>query len=175
MARLRRDEESRAYEQMTNPLLQKESFAQRFPSSPHAHLFPTSKADAGDDDEETTLSDINRQLAVIFNVIVSIVACSAAIWIVARHWSVPARLGISMGGSGVVGAAEVIVYAGYLRRVKEAKLREKKAVEVKEIVDTWVIRGASSPSEKSDAVLLGQDVLDASGGLRKRQTGSKIS
>ena len=173
MAQLRQDEESRAYERMTDSVVQKESFAQRFPNSQHAHLFPTSKKDIGEDDE-TTYNDINRQLAVIFNVIVSIVACSAAIWIVARHWSVPARLGLSMGGSGLVGTAEVFVYAGYLRRVKEAKLREKSALEVKEVVDTWVITGKSSLTEH-EKVLPTETVEPGPGGLRKRLPLSKAS
>jgi outer membrane protein assembly factor BamD (BamD/ComL family) len=39
MARLRREEEARAYEKMINPQPAAESFAQRFPTSPHAKLF----------------------------------------------------------------------------------------------------------------------------------------
>ena len=136
MARLRREEEDRAYERMTNPPLPTETFTQRFPNSSHAALFPAAQADVGEDDE-VSYADINRQMTLIINVLVSIVACSVAIWLAARHWSTPTRLGLSMGGSGMVGIAEVVVYSGYLRRVKDAREKGKKDVEVKEIIKTW--------------------------------------
>ena len=46
-----------------------------------------------------------------------------------------------MGGSGMIGVAEVVVYAGYLRRLKEAKEKGQKQIEIKEIVKTWIIGG----------------------------------
>ena len=138
MARLCREEEDRAYERMTNPHPSAEPFLQRFPNSSQASLFPTSKADIGED-EEISYSDINRQMALIINIVISIVACSVAIWLAARHWSTPSRLGLSMGGSGMIGIAEVVVYAGYLRRLKEARVKGKKQVEFKEVIKTWVI------------------------------------
>lgn len=138
MARLRKEEEARAYERMLNPQLSMETFSQRFPTSPHAHLFPPSHSIEKEEDE-VSYADINRQMALIINVLLSIVACSVAIWLAASHWSTPTRLGLSMSGSGVVGVAEVVVYAGYLRRVKEAKIRAKTKSEVKEIIKTWVI------------------------------------
>lgn len=136
MARLRRDEEDRAYERMIHPPLPKETFSQRFPNSSHAALFPPTQADVGEDDE-VSYADVNRQMTLIINILVSIVACSVAIWLAARHWTTPTRLGLSMGGSGMIGIAEVVVYAGYLRRVKEAREKGKKNVEVKEIIKTW--------------------------------------
>ncbi len=140
MARLRREEEDRVYERMINPPLPKETFPQRFPHSPHNNLFPPSQMDVGEDDE-ISFADINRQMALIINIIISIVACSVALWLAARHWSTPSRLGLSMGGSGMIGIAEVVIYAGYLRRLKEARDKGKKEVELKEIVKTWVIGG----------------------------------
>ena len=140
MSRLRREEEARAYERMINPPLPIETFQQRFPNSASPKLFTPSQTDIGEDGE-VTYADINRQMALIINVLVSIVACSVAIWLAARHWSTPSRLGLSMGGSGMVGMAEVAVYAGYIRRVKEAREKGKKLVENKEIIKTWVIGG----------------------------------
>lgn len=60
---------------------------------------------------------------------------------VARWWSTPIRLALSMSGSALVGVAEVVVYSGYIRRVGEAKGKERKLKEVKEVVKTWVIGG----------------------------------
>ena len=48
----------------------------------------------------------------------------------------------------MIGVAEIVVYAGYLRRVKEAKAKDKKKVEVKEIMNTWVIEGNGQVSGK---------------------------
>ena len=153
MARLRREEEARAYERMTSPQSSVESFAQRFPKSPYADLFPAA-TQAINDDDEITYADINRQLALILNILISIVACSVAIWVAASHWSTPKRLGLSMSGSGIVAVAEVVVYAGYLRRIKEAKEKGKKEVETKEIIKSWVI---NSVAEKADQSALIKD------------------
>jgi len=148
MARLRREEEARAYERMINPQAAAQSFAQRFPKSPYADLFPAATHTI-DDDDEITYADINRQMALILNILVSIVACSVAIWLAASHWSTPKRLGLSMSGSGIVAVAEVVVYAGYLRRVKEAKEKGKKEVETKEIIKSWVITSAADRTDES--------------------------
>jgi hypothetical protein len=149
MARLRREEEARAYERMINPPLPSETFSQRFPNSSQANLFPPAQADIGEDDE-ISYADINRQMALIINILISIVACSVAIWMAARHWSTPSRLGLSMGGSGMIGVAEVVVYAGYLRRLKEAREKGRKEVEIKEIIKTWVI-GSEEKAESGDS------------------------
>ena len=80
-------------------------------------------------------------MALIFNVLISIVACAGAIWVAARWWSTPTRLALSMSGSLLVGVAEVVVYSGYIRRVGEAKWKAKGLKEVKEVVNTWVVGG----------------------------------
>ncbi|KAF2232811.1 hypothetical protein EV356DRAFT_525005 [Viridothelium virens] len=136
MSRLREEEEARKYERMLNPPPKMETFAQRYSNSPHAHLFPSTEKV---EEDEVTYADVNRQLALIINVLVSIIACSFTIWMAARHWSVPSRLALSLSGSGVVAVAEVVIYSGYIRRVKDAKDREKKKVEQKEVLQTWVI------------------------------------
>lgn len=142
MARLRAEEEARAYERMTNPnpLATPESFAQRFPNAPRFTVganVPTSE------EEELSYDEVHRQIILIINVIVSIVACAVFVWVAARHWSVPKRLGLSMGSSGAVAIAEVVVYSGYVRKVTEAKRKERKKPEIKEIVESWVIDGRS--------------------------------
>lgn len=146
MARLRREEESRAYERMINPPLPMESFEQRFRNSSNARLFSGDQAQV-DEDDEVTYADINRQMALIFNILVSIVACSIALWLIASRWSTPSRLALSMGGSIVVAVAETVIYAGYLRRVKEARAKGKKQVEIKEIIKTWVIGNDEDPHQ----------------------------
>lgn len=156
MARLRAEEEARAYERMLhpNPLAKVETFSQRFPATP-----PFSIGTHNDvDEDEVSYAEVHRQIILIINVLVSIVACSVFIWVAARHWSAPKRLGLSMGGSLAVAVAEVVVYSGYVRRVAEAKRREKKKPEIKEIVRSWAIDGgikddlsiASASKDKAD-------------------------
>lgn len=140
MARLRRDEEARAYERLINPPQPAQSFPERFPTAP-AKIFSASTEADVDQNEEITYADVNRQMALILNILVSIVACSVAIWLAAGHWSTPKRLGLSMGGSGIIAVAEVVVYTGYLRRLQEARDKGKKEVEIKEVIKTWVIGG----------------------------------
>lgn len=167
MARLRREEEDRAYERMINPPVMAETFAQRFPASQTAKLFPARTQSGTDEsDDEITYSDINRQMALIINIIVSILACSVAIWMASSHWSTPKRLGLSMGGSGLIGVGEVVVYAGYLRRLKQAQERGKKHVEVKEILKTWVIGGESPVEEKSK---IDANIREPNENLRQRR------
>lgn len=151
MQRLRHEEEQRQYERMVNPPLPQESFGQRFPSAGRSFNPATSIGQGPDNKEidEVTFADVNRQMALIINVLVSIIACSVAIWIAARRWSVPQRLGLSMSGSCLVAVAEVAIYMGYIRRVKDAKDKEKKVVESKEIVESWVLDGKPS-SQKTD-------------------------
>jgi hypothetical protein len=123
---------------MTSPPTAMKTFSQRFPNAFNPNI---SHGQTGIDDspDETTYQDVERQMALIINVLVSIICCAVAIWIAARHWSVPQRLGLSMGGSVTVAVAEVAIYFGYIRRVDEAKVKEGKVIETKEIGETWVI------------------------------------
>ncbi|KAF1988806.1 hypothetical protein K402DRAFT_351281 [Aulographum hederae CBS 113979] len=170
MARLRVEEEARSYERMLNPVSQPESFSQRFPSAAyHNDLLARQNAEiAVSQEDDVTYAEINRQLALIVNVLVSIIACSYALWMVGRYWSTPARLALAMGGSILVAVAEVVIYSGYIRRVGEAKEVEKKKVEEKEVFDTWII-DAKKGGEKVGQVVgevLGMDPAD---GLRLRK------
>ena len=146
MQRLRKEEEQRQYELMLNPAPPVESYSQR---CPHAMSSYGSNGGLGpigaipDDVDEVTYADINRQMTLIINVLISIICCSVAIWIAARRWDVPQRLGLSMSGSGIVAVAEVAIYMGYIRRIKDAKVKEGKKIEKKEIVETWVLDRAT--------------------------------
>lgn len=148
MTSLRQDEEARAYERMINPPPLRETFADRFASGPSPALFNTTLKEIGDDD--ITYADINRQLALIINILVSIVACSVAIWMVSRHWSTPSRIGFSMGGSILIGVGEIVVYAGYIQRIKDAREKAKKQKEVKKIISTWVIGGQAQNNDQGN-------------------------
>jgi TMEM199 family protein len=179
MARLRREEEARSYERMTNPPPPMETFAQRFPASSAAHAFASNHYPAGPSDpfaenDEVTYADVDRQMALIFNIFLSIVACAAAIWVAARWWSTPARLALSMSGSMLVGVAEVVVYSGYIRRVGDAKVKEKSVKEIKKVMKTWVVGSVEEGTNDGEKpiVVKSKDKLDDS---RTRKRKKEIS
>lgn len=151
MARLRREEEHRVYTRMTTPLpLSHDSPSHRFATAPDApsaaNAFSstaahTAAAAAADSDSAIAYSDVSRELTLILNILLSILACAAFIWVAAQWWDTPARLALSMSGSLLVGVAEVVVYSGYIRRVGEAKGKEGRVREVREVMRTWVVGG----------------------------------
>lgn len=149
MKRLRQEEEQRQYELMVNPPPATETFNQRSPNT--GSSFAASHVANSTEIDEVTYADVNRQMALIINVLVSIIACSIAIWIVARRWEVHQRLALSMCGSGLVAFAEVAIYMGYIRRIKDAKEKERGSVETKEIMEMWVLDGKKGDGvEKRD-------------------------
>lgn len=166
MQRLREQEEQRQYERMTNPPSQPESFTQHFPNAPKPF---GAGLDVGyntaDDVDDVTFADVNRQMVLIINVLISIICTSVAVWMAARRWSVPERLGLSFSSSTVVAVAEVAIYMGYIRRIKDAKTKEKKSTEKREIVDTWVI-DAKSPSQQAKSL---SSTADSSDTIRFRK------
>jgi hypothetical protein len=151
-----------------------ETFSQIFPSASAAHAFSSNhQPTSNSEEDELTYADVNRQMTLIFNVLISIVCCAAAIWIAARWWSTPARLALSMSGSMLVGVAEVVVYSGYIRKVGEAKGKEKGIKEVKEVVRTWVVGGQDDTdmgesSEKSVLIQSKEDKNNSQAHNRKK-------
>ncbi|KAK0649355.1 endoplasmic reticulum-based factor for assembly of V-ATPase-domain-containing protein [Cercophora newfieldiana] len=183
MARLRQEEEQRAYERMTNPLSPLETFSQRFPNqSKMAQSFaeanrPVNKEDLGDDD--VTYDDVKRQLMLILNFLLSIFGVAGTLWVLARWWSTPSRLFLTLGGSILVGIAEVGLYSGYIWHLGDEKKKEKRKDkafrEVKQVVQTWVVRPDGDDGaglEKSLAI--GSKNEPEDGNLRRRKVdGSK--
>ncbi|KAH8719461.1 endoplasmic reticulum-based factor for assembly of V-ATPase-domain-containing protein [Phaeosphaeriaceae sp. PMI808] len=121
-----------------SPTPTRDSFHQRFPaSSLDFSLGANAPLDADDD---VTFEEVHRQMILIINILISIVCVALFIWVAARHWTVGKRLGLSLAGSLAIAIAEVAVYHGYVRKVKEAKRTERSKPEIKEIVKTWVIQ-----------------------------------
>ncbi|KAI0886575.1 endoplasmic reticulum-based factor for assembly of V-ATPase-domain-containing protein [Annulohypoxylon maeteangense] len=173
MARLRYEEEERSYERMLKKGPPRESFARRFPDAPMAHSFaevnrPTKPSDIGDDIEH---GDIQKQITLVINFLLSIFGAGAALWIAARWWSIPARLFLSLGGSIVVAIAEVAVYSAYTWRMAEGEKTLNRKKEVKEIVQTWVIGEDENDKKKDYDEPLMLDETDPATNLRRRIKG----
>lgn len=160
MARLRRDQEALSYARLLNPPPVRESFSPRGPRAPQQHFSVGSVPNRDEQDDDVSYEEVHRQIILIINILVSIVAVAVFIWVAARHWSVGKRLGLSLGGSLGIAVAEVAVYAGYVRKVKEAKTLEKKKPEIKEIVRSWII----DKSQSVDHVSAGRDTDKAQDG-----------
>ncbi|KAK0611471.1 endoplasmic reticulum-based factor for assembly of V-ATPase-domain-containing protein [Immersiella caudata] len=177
MTRLRREEEQRAYERMTNPLSPLETFSQRFPNqSKMAQSFaeanrPGTKDDLGDDG--VTYDDVHRQLILILNFLVSIFGVAGTLWVLARWWSTPARLFLTLGGSILVGIAEVGLYSGYIWHLGEEKKKEKRKEkafkEVKQVVETWVVGQGSEEKGSEKLPAIESNISLGEGNLRRRK------
>lgn len=173
MARLRREQEQREYERMTNPVSPMETFSQRFPNGAGmAQAFaavnqPSREVDLGDNG--VTYNDVHRQLMLILNFLVSIIGVAASLWILARWWSTPARLFLTMGGSALVGVAEIAVYSGYIWHLGQAKKKDKTTKEVKEVVQSWAV----GINDSDDAVAVGGERANEDVNLRRRKTTTK--
>ncbi|XWW95785.1 hypothetical protein V2A60_003752 [Cordyceps javanica] len=161
MAKLRREEDARAYERMINPPIPLETFKDRFPDSARSFAAvnkPTSDADLGDDD--VTYNEIHRQVMLLINFLVSIAGVAATLWILGRWWSLPARIFLTMGGSILVAIAEVAVYGGYVWRMDEAKRKGDSRPERREVVQTWVVGNGEDGKEKEDMAVLVPEKTD---------------
>ena len=168
MARLRREEASRAYERMVKPPPRHETFDERFPNAARSFAEAnrvTNEADLGDDD--VTYSEVHRQVMLLVNFLVSIVGVAVTLWIAARWWSLPARMLLTLGGSIAVAIAEVGVYQAYLWRLAQARERQGAVREVKELVETWVV-GHDGQDKGEKPVLLKDRNDDAEGTVRRR-------
>ena len=114
MARLRADQEAREYRALTS----------------HSQHQPTQIGVEAPINEEK--DDITPSLVI--NILVSILCVGASSWYMTRWWrSDGVRVLVALLVAVVVGVAEVTVYAGYLRKVrlsreKERRLRERKVV-----------------------------------------------
>lgn len=140
MKRLRHEAEERTYQRMATN--QAPSFAQQYPTTSLAHAFadihrPSNKLDEGED--TVAMDDAHRQVMLVLNFLLTILGCAGTLWVLARWWSTPARLFLTLGGSVVVGVAEVGVYQAYLWHLSQAKMKEGNVKETKVVVETWVV------------------------------------
>lgn len=144
MARLRREEEARAYERMINP-------PDAYDLSSFAQISrPVHSADSGDDG--VTMSDVNRQVMLIFNFVVTMGGVAYALWMLARWWPTPSRLFLAMAGCITTGIIEYGLYAGYVWHLSEAAKRDAKPPkEIREVVNTWTI-GPDGVKEDTEAI-----------------------
>jgi hypothetical protein len=177
MARLRHEEDARAYERMINPP-KLETFKDRFPNSARAFAEvnrPTSVEDLGDD--EVTYNEVHRQVMLIINFLVSILGVAATLWVLGRWWSLPARIFLTMGGSIIVAIAEVAVYSSYVWRMGESSKKKARGSEVKEVINTWQFGGGKDTQNQEDDKSIPMETKehDVTGQVKRRLVKSEPS
>lgn len=172
MKHLREEQEEREYRKM----VASPSFPSRFTSST-SMLFPDSTSAISsspyfDADDSVSYKDINAQLALILNVLLSIIGCSVAIWLASYAWGTAARLTMSMAGAAVVALAEVGVYFGYLKKVDDARFKERKTVEKKQVIRRHSLGGRKALEViMQETAATGSEVKIRTGDARRRHEG----
>ena len=136
MARLRQEHEATSYASLL---------------SPSNSIVPPGIASSNEPPpalDDFTLAATHRQLTLVLNMLVSVIACGIAGFLIAggAGWSAGARVGVGLATAGVVAVAEVGVYVGYVARVRAAREKEDRKMaggkqEVKEVVATWMVGG----------------------------------
>lgn len=119
-----------------------------------AHAFaevnkPSKASDMETDDIE--FGDVQKQMTLIINFLVSVFGCGVAIWKVAQWWPVSTRLFLSLGGALIVAITEVVVYSAYTWRMSEGEKRQAKMKESREVIQTWVVGEEKEEKDESDA------------------------
>lgn len=110
-----------------------------------------------DNDEPDDISP-----SLILNILLSVVLCSLAVFHASQRLGTDndsfrsrnregIRVLLSLGAGIVVGIAETVIYAAYLRKVRAAREREGRRREVKQIMSTSVIGGENGRFEDGEA------------------------
>lgn len=166
MARLRREEEARAYDRMLNPPdLPTASF------DPYAAVHkPSNALDADTDDAIAAVAkELNQQLMVVLNVLLSVFGTAAAVWWAARWWNPAARVLLALGAAIVVAVADVVIFWVFAWRVGGGRKREGEREEVREVVKTWVVGGEGTEAKAEvETKVIGEGEDEASTSLRRR-------
>jgi uncharacterized membrane protein len=97
------------------------------------------------------VKEVKHQITTIFNIFITVISAGYAVW----YWSGSSmglvdveqyglRILMSLFVGILVLVAEVVVFGGYLRKIDEAKERERNTVEEKVVIDTVVIKSGKS-------------------------------
>ncbi|CAR22496.1 VPH2-like protein [Lachancea thermotolerans] len=96
-----------------------------------------------EDREELTpaqmAKQVKEQITTVFNVLVSVVSVVFAVWYwtgSSTHMEPPTRVLLCLFGGILVLVADVVVYNSYLRKIEEARVRERSKKERKTVVKT---------------------------------------
>lgn len=125
MEKLRREAKEQEYQKLVRPTEQYETL---YDNLGQESITPAAAS-----------KELKSQITTIVNVLVSVVSVMYAVW----YWTDSSmklqdswRVLLSLFFGILVLVAEVVVYMGYLNRIEDAKVRERKKREVKKVVTT---------------------------------------
>ncbi|PGH18686.1 hypothetical protein AJ80_04434 [Polytolypa hystricis UAMH7299] len=174
-----------------SPIFSSSLSASPFADTPH-HTSPYSLSN-GDPSSRESYDDDPISPSLVINILVSIIFTGFSVYWATSHFRIPdfltfssserpsypgsissqpARVFISLFFGLLVGVAEVVVYAAYLRKVSVAKKREGRIVERKEVIGE--VGGRFDGQDGSDAVVVGKKEREeiwgrgVNGGARRR-------
>ncbi|EXJ94584.1 hypothetical protein A1O1_02980 [Capronia coronata CBS 617.96] len=107
--------------------------------------------------------------SLVLNILLSIVLCAIAMFYLTRWWPNDGlRVLVSLSTGMVVGVAEVTVYAGYLRKVRLSKEKERAKREKKQFIGEY--RGEAIPESVLSVPAEKEEIWGrgANGGMRRR-------
>lgn len=149
MTRLRLEQEEKEYRQ----LLRKEvgSYVSEVDGIGKYAFMRHSEVDVNKLDIGLETKAVKYQMTTIFNIFLTVASVGYAVW----YWSDSSafignelRVLLSIFASILVLVAEVVVFGGYMRKVDDARDRERHVAERKEVVETVVIGGGDNNSRK---------------------------
>ncbi|KAJ4509186.1 hypothetical protein HRR78_006088 [Exophiala dermatitidis] len=126
-----------------------------------------------DEDEDATKDDISPSL--VLNILLSVVMCACAMFYLTRWWGNDGlRVLVSLFSGIIVGVSEVTVYAGYLRKVRLSKHKERAKREKKVFIGEY--RGGEEKDSNSESLLPSSAAAEkeeiwgrgVNGGMRRR-------
>lgn len=133
-------------------------------------LVAKQKLDSTDDEVTGEKDDINPSL--VFNILLSVIMCGAAVFVMTRYWrSDGLRVLVSMGTGVVVGCAEVGVYAIFLRKKRLGKEKEALKKEKQFLLNSEEISALRSSESVAGSTKIEKEEIwgrGKHGGMRRR-------
>ena len=130
MERLRLEAKEQEYRKLINP-------------TPQFSTLYEEKLDEHDLTPQQVAKELKNQLTTIVNIVISVVSVAYAMWYwTETSWGLPIsyRVLLSIFFGILVLVAEVVVYMGYLNKIEDARVKERKKKEVKKVVRSFNLK-----------------------------------
>ncbi|KAH3683576.1 hypothetical protein WICPIJ_005423 [Wickerhamomyces pijperi] len=112
-----------------------------------------------DNDEDANLSPaqmqkkVNEQITTIVNIFISVASVVYAIWYwTSNYHNLAYRVLLCLFTGILILVAEVVVYNSFIRKLKDARVKEGKKKEIKRVVDTVVFKGGKGGAKDKETI-----------------------
>ncbi|ODV91165.1 hypothetical protein CANCADRAFT_2883 [Tortispora caseinolytica NRRL Y-17796] len=90
------------------------------------------------------IKETKHEISIIINILVSTASVVVGVWTWAKHWRTGERLLLAMLSGIIIIIAEVAVYMGYIRKIKEAREIERRKREKVKVVKSYKFKPKTS-------------------------------